>query len=1164
MALDRKSAQFSLHVPRYTPLLVGALLAFLLSSCGGGGTGSGGGTPPPTSPTVTSVTVSCASSALLVDQTDLCSASVQGTDNPSQTVTWSVNSISGGNATVGTISSAGLYTAPDPIPATGSTLTIAATSQIDSTKSGNAAVSLSYQAPVLISVAPPSVDAGSSATSLALAGSGFSHASQVTMNGNALPTQWVSSNQLTAAVSPTAQLQGIQYQVIVVNPAPGGGSSAASAFIVNNLAPSVLQVSPPTASVGDPGTPITISGTFFSPGASAMENGKPLPTTFLSSNTLTSTIPSSDEAKDVTYAIAVINPTPSDGPSNAVAFTVGAGSDNPALMNDAIMPGAALPDPSDRVVVIDVPGQSTTSQSTGAQSNGSMSSTQESRRSIVPEISSQTCGQCPSGAICITSPQCVPWIPQGIKKADGKYDWDLTMNCGPASLAMIESWIGSASDPEAVYLQIAKDMDKGTYPDGPRSGFGIKDLTSEAKKQQLTLQPINGGSLASLKEQLASGNPVIVGTITQPGNSTDVMSPLSANPICGKGGIHCPHFMVLVGMDDQYVYLDDPGRGASADGFYKRYTRDSFYTTWGEMGYDAAFIVPKFGIDMKDLNVVNGKIVLTDGVVGNAYAAVLSPTGYSGNVLWSIVSGTPPPGLTIDSSDGVHAKLDFTPTAAGSYDFNLQLKDASGDTAQGEILLNVQPGSSPTLAILTGANLPEGQAGVAYSSIWLSAAGGIGPYLWTATGSVPIGMTIGAGGQISGTPTQAGDYSFAVSVADGSAPPLTASQTETVTILPAIMAPYIQQIVANPATLDPGGTSALDCKAKGQNGDVLMYSWSATGGDFDQPTQEATNWTAPKTTGTYTVTCTVSDQAQNSVSLAKKIPVSTSSNLSVSVAPTTGTVNSTPFTITGTGATPNGTVTAASTLPDGTQQSFTTTATSSGGFTFGPFKATEVGTYSEVYSDKTSGAVSNTVTFTVNAASGALTGGITPSNPVVGVTPVTFSGTATPNATVTLNQTAPDQTTAAYTYAANSSGNYSSTGTFIVTQLGTYSGVLHDSISGQSKTVTYSGTGDFGASVNTTSQTVTAGGSASYTVTFSSVGGFAGTVTPGAVNATVPGATTSWSPQQVTVPSNGSVNATFTIQTSASTTAGTYGNIDLYGQNGSIKRAANLVSLTVK
>ncbi|HUZ96486.1 MAG TPA: hypothetical protein VMU57_16410, partial [Edaphobacter sp.] len=351
---------------------------------------------------------------------------------------------------------------------------------------------------------------------------------------------------------------------------------------------------------------------------------------------------------------------------------------------------------------------------------------------------------------------------------------------------------------------------------------------------------------------------------------------------------------------------------------------------------------------------------------------------------------------------------------------------------------------------------------------------------------------------------------------------------------------------------------------KGQNGDVLMYSWSATGGDFDQPTQEATNWTAPKTTGTYTVTCTVSDQAQNSVSLAKKIPVSTSSNLSVSVAPTTGTVNSTPFTITGTGATPNGTVTAASTLPDGTQQSFTTTATSSGGFTFGPFKATEVGTYSEVYSDKTSGAVSNTVTFTVNAASGALTGGITPSNPVVGVTPVTFSGTATPNATVTLNQTAPDQTTAAYTYAANSSGNYSSTGTFIVTQLGTYSGVLHDSISGQSKTVTYSGTGDFGASVNTTSQTVTAGGSASYTVTFSSVGGFAGTVTPGAVNATVPGATTSWSPQQVTVPSNGSVNATFTIQTSASTTAGTYGNIDLYGQNGSIKRAANLVSLTVK
>ena len=97
--------------------------------------------------------------------------------------------------------------------------------------------------------------------------------------------------------------------------------------------------------------------------------------------------------------------------------------------------------------------------------------------------------------------------------------------------------------------------------------------------------------------------------------------------------------------------------------------------------------------------------------------------------------------------------------------------------------------------------------------------------------------------------------------------------------------------------------------------------------------------------------------------------------------------------------------------------------------------------------------------------------------------------------------------------------------------------------------------------MNFTSRTVTAGQSTSYTVTFSSIGGFSGTVTPAALNwSNVPGATGSWSSPTVTVPSNGSVQDTFTIQTAASTTAGTYGNIILNGRNGSFTRSASTVS----
>lgn len=123
---------------------------------------------------------------------------------------------------------------------------------------------------------------------------------------------------------------------------------------------------------------------------------------------------------------------------------------------------------------------------------------------------------------------------------------------------------------------------------------------------------------------------------------------------------------------------------------------------------------------------------------------------------------------------------------------------------------------------------------------------------------------------------------------------------------------------------------------------------------------------------------------------------------------------------------------------------------------------------------------------------GALTGSMSPS-PTVGVTNTNIVGTATPGATVTESDTCPDGTAhGPYSTTANGSGNYT-LGPFILQQLGTYTGTLHDSISGVTIPFTYSGAGNFSVSVNTASQTVTQGNAASYTVTVSSVAGFAGT-----------------------------------------------------------------------
>ncbi|HMD40846.1 MAG TPA: hypothetical protein VKH15_16290 [Candidatus Acidoferrum sp.] len=82
------------------------------------------------------------------------------TNTTNTAVTWSVNGIPGGSASTGTITSAGVYTAPADLPSP-STVRVTATSQADSTKSDTAQLIITSD--IAISLAPPnaSVELGS-------------------------------------------------------------------------------------------------------------------------------------------------------------------------------------------------------------------------------------------------------------------------------------------------------------------------------------------------------------------------------------------------------------------------------------------------------------------------------------------------------------------------------------------------------------------------------------------------------------------------------------------------------------------------------------------------------------------------------------------------------------------------------------------------------------------------------------------------------------------------------------------------------------------------------------------------------------------------------------------------------------------------------------------
>jgi hypothetical protein len=200
--------------------LLNILFGLLVIQIGCAGTqkpsGGGGGTTPPP-PTVT-VAVSPTSASVRVGSGQTFTATVTGTSNTA--VTWQVNGVSGGNSTVGTISSAGSYTAPAAVP-NPNTISVTAVSHASASATGSSAVTLENPTPSIASVSPSTFAAGS--FTVTVKGSNFVSGATVLWGGAALATTFVSGTQLSA--TGTEATAGT-YGVSVSNPNPGESASS--------------------------------------------------------------------------------------------------------------------------------------------------------------------------------------------------------------------------------------------------------------------------------------------------------------------------------------------------------------------------------------------------------------------------------------------------------------------------------------------------------------------------------------------------------------------------------------------------------------------------------------------------------------------------------------------------------------------------------------------------------------------------------------------------------------------------------------------------------------------------------------------------------------------------------------------------------------------------
>ena len=190
-----------------------AITVLFASGCSSHTTGN----PNRTNSPQPSVTVSGANQVRLGSTTNFTAAVANLTNTA---VTWQVNTVAGGNSTVGTITSAGVYTPPGAVPPTNS-VTITAVSVAAPTASGSAQVDIANPIPVIAS-ATATLATGTS-YSLDVLGTSFVEGAQIQIDGIGANTTFISATELKATVSVPEGTFSLS--VAVLNPNPGSVTS---------------------------------------------------------------------------------------------------------------------------------------------------------------------------------------------------------------------------------------------------------------------------------------------------------------------------------------------------------------------------------------------------------------------------------------------------------------------------------------------------------------------------------------------------------------------------------------------------------------------------------------------------------------------------------------------------------------------------------------------------------------------------------------------------------------------------------------------------------------------------------------------------------------------------------------------------------------------------
>jgi outer membrane autotransporter protein len=232
-----------------------------------------------------------------------------------------------------------------------------------------------------------------------------------------------------------------------------------------------------------------------------------------------------------------------------------------------------------------------------------------------------------------------------------------------------------------------------------------------------------------------------------------------------------------------------------------------------------------------------------------AFSQTFSASGGS-NTFSYVLTGALPTGLTFSGNT-----ISGTPTVPGSYPITVTATDTvlTGVGAPFSIAQNYTIDVPAPTIVVNPATLPNTTAGLSYTQT-ITASGAVAPYGFAVTaGALPNGLTLSAGGALSGTTTASGTFNFTVTATDQFGQ--TGSRAYTVVVA-------VPTLTLTPATLPAGTAGTAYSQVLTLSGGIAPYTVTQTGAlptglTFNAATRTFSG--TPTQSGTFNISVTATD-----------------------------------------------------------------------------------------------------------------------------------------------------------------------------------------------------------------------------------------------------------------------------------------------------------------